>query len=363
MNNPCPYCQSQTVVKRGLRRKKLERVQLYLCRNPQCGRTFTAQLVKGKRYPMALVAEGLSYYHLGFGLGEVCKLLQQKFGLKKPPSISALGSWAAQYAQLCRFSRLRPYALKLYRPAEMVEVTSMAHRQIYRFRYHRAKMALALQEYKHRYFRPLKDYLDAVSTDTPHQYFQDSTRMSEAKAKFDKSQMVVKGKENYANSLARFALQGVRQNKFRHEAIQRFFIANDSVTVATEVPVYIRREDIEHMQNKLDFQIAADLDKFKNKDGKVLLTGHVDLVQVRNGVIHLLDYKPKAEKEKPIEQLTWYALAMSRLTGLRLREFKCAWFDDRRYFEFYPLHVVKKLRNPKKKKIYYKDGRTVEIPL
>ena len=36
------------------------------------------------------------------------------------------------------------------------------------------------------------------------------------------------------------------------------------------------------------------------------------------------------------------ALALSRLTGLRLFDFKCAWFDESDYFEFYPLHVVYK---------------------
>jgi hypothetical protein len=37
-------------------------------------------------------------------------------------------------------------------------------------------------------------------------------------------------------------------------------------------------------------------------------------------------------------------LALSRLTGLRLYDFKCAWFDEDNYFEFFPLHVVYKLR-------------------
>ena len=40
-----------------------------------------------------------------------------------------------------------------------------------------------------------------------------------------------------------------------------------------------------------------------------LLTGHIDLVQIRNGQVYILDYKPGASKERPIEQLTWYALA------------------------------------------------------
>ena len=59
-------------------------------------------------------------------------------------------------------------------------------------------------------------------------------------------------------------------------------------------------------------------------------------------MIHILDYKPSAIKARPIEQLTIYALALSRLTTLRLYHFKCAWFDKTNYYEFYPLHVVYK---------------------
>src|SRR3989338_4248122 len=148
-------------------------------------------------------------------------------------------------------------------------------------------------------------------------------------------------------------------------------IANDSVTVATEVPVYIRQEDIEHMENQLGFQITSN-GKIEVKGKKrpiampKVLTGHIDLVQVRNGQIHLLDYKPNASKEKPIEQLTWYALALSRLTGLRIFEFKCGWFDERGYYQFFPLHVVKKLRpskarNPRQRFVNFKDGTKVKV--
>ena len=74
------------------------------------------------------------------------------------------------------------------------------------------------------------------------------------------------------------------------------------------------------------------------------LTGHIDLVQIRNGRLHILDYKPNAVRDKPITQLMIYALALSRRTGLRLYDFVCAWFDERHYFEFYPLHMVHKRR-------------------
>lgn len=55
------------------------------------------------------------------------------------------------------------------------------------------------------------------------------------------------------------------------------------------------------------------------------LTGHIDVLQVRNGAIHILDYKPGAKREKPIVQLMVYALALSRRTGLRLYDLVCAW--------------------------------------
>ncbi len=365
----CPYCESKNFVKRGTRKNVHQVVQLYLCRSPDCGKTFTAQDVKGKHFPLNVVIEGMSYYNLGCTFEQSCAILKKKFGVNPEPA--TLSSWVEEYKSLCRFERLRPYATKMYKPKDMVEVVSMAHRQLYRFRYHRAKTRLMLDEFGNRNLKRLKEYLDAVSSETPHQYFAEGGRMSDVRSKFDTADMIVKSKTNYANRLAAFVLQATPDNKARHEAVQRFFLANDSVTVATEVPVYIRREDVAHMESVLDFKIS-DSGLVRFKGGKQeeqlprLLTGHIDLVQIRNGQVYILDYKPGASKERPIEQLTWYALALSRLTGLRLFEFTCAWFDEKDYYQFYPLHVVKKLQSkakkPRKRMVHFKDGTKVEVP-
>ncbi len=383
----CPYCESKNFVKRGTRKNVHQVVQLYLCRNPECGKTFTAQDVKGKHFPLNVVIEGMSYYNLGFSLEQTCQILEKKFFSPKEgsaqregnigtgaPQPATLSAWVEEYKSLCRFERLRPYATKMYKPKDMVEVVSMAHRQLYRFRYHRAKTRLMLEEFGNRNLKRLKEYLDAVSSETPHQYFQDGGRMSDVRSKFDTADMIVKSKTNYANRLAAFVLQATPDNKARHEAVQRFFLANDSVTVATEVPVYIRREDVAHMESVLDFKIS-DSGLVRFKGGKQeeqlprLLTGHIDLVQIRNGQVYILDYKPGASKERPIEQLTWYALALSRLTGLRLFEFTCAWFDEKDYYQFYPLHVVKKLQSrskdgklKRKRIVRFKDGTKAVVP-
>jgi hypothetical protein len=37
-----------------------------------------------------------------------------------------------------------------------------------------------------------------------------------------------------------------------------------------------------------------------------------------------------------IAQLTIYALALARLTGITLFDIKCAWFNETEYCEFFP---------------------------
>ncbi|MEX2013112.1 MAG: hypothetical protein WD967_01785 [Candidatus Levyibacteriota bacterium] len=373
----CPYCGSKKFVKRGTRKNKYQEVQLYLCRGDECGRTFTSRTVKGKQFPWLAVLDSISYYNFGYDFKDIPKFIEAKHGVSPKPE--TIAKWYEEYKSLCRFERLRPYALKILgawqehakkhgHTISMIETTTLAHKQLYRFRYHRPKLALMLEEYGNRNFAPLMEYLDSVSTQMPHEAFLKGGRISEVKSKFSKAEMIVKTKKNFATDLTKFVIQSVVENKKRHEEVQRFFIANDSVTIATEVPVYISQKDVSHMEKSLNFKILEDNNRiqFKGKKKKSkfpeLLTGHIDLVQVRNGQIHILDYKPNASKEKPIEQLTWYAIAMSRLTGLRLFEFKCAWFDEEDYFEFYPLHVVKKSKRKRSKRVKYKDGSSTLVP-
>jgi len=113
-------------------------------------------------------------------------------------------------------------------------------------------------------------------------------------------------------------------------------LANDSATIAVEIPVYLTKEDISQYRNqgfKLDFDSE-------------FITGHIDFLQVRDGYLQILDYKPDARKEKHAHvQLTIYALALARRANLPLKYFKCAWFDEKDYFEFFPLKGVYEMRS------------------
>jgi ATP-dependent exoDNAse (exonuclease V) beta subunit len=72
------------------------------------------------------------------------------------------------------------------------------------------------------------------------------------------------------------------------------------------------------------FRVAAYAIELTPKTGAPrVITGHIDFIQVRNGAVHILDYKPDTRTNKPIAQLTTYALALSRLTGVKLFDIKC----------------------------------------
>ena len=323
------------MVKRGRRRKKHETVQLYRCKT--CNKTFTPQIVKGKHYPLRVILDGVSLYNLGYSCNETCRLLKEKYGPEIKPS--TLTNWVQELAALCRYARLREQAIKIYSPHQVIKSITLNHQQVYQYRYHQAKLDILLnqKDFRHQRFQDLKTYLIEVEKHCPHEYFQTGSRSSQAVAKFDLHKVVIEQKQNHATRLAQLVLQAVEHNRLRHEALQQFMLANDSVTVAIEVPIFLETQDIKHLTKKLRFQIPFKLTE--------ILTGHIDILQLRNGLIHILDYKPKAKTEKPYTQLTLYALALSRLTGLRLFDFKCAWFNEHHYFEFFPLHMVHKLKN------------------
>ena len=153
--------------------------------------------------------------------------------------------------------------------------------------------------------------------------------------------LIVTEKRNTATDAAALIIPSVGSNHARHSRLQRFMLANDSVTVAVEIPIWLVEDDIAALEEKYRIAILPrePLDPKHPDAGHKprQITGHIDFLQVRNGAIHILDYKPDARTNKPIAQLTIYALALTRLVpGLRLFDIKCAWFNETCYNEFFP---------------------------
>lgn len=336
----CPVCKSPKIIKKGVRLKKYERVQLYYCKH--CSRKFTAALTRHKTYPVRAVLDALTHYNRLHSLEETSTRLKVFYGLTVNPE--TIRDWLVQYQEYLPFLRLRDFILKRYRPSEAIAETRLFHNQIYEFRYHRAKLNCLLEdEFRNQKFRPLKDFLELALAECPHEVFREAgRRASELRGVFNLDGVRIVPKTNAAVKIAALVLQAVANRKLRHEVIQRFMLANDSVTVAAEVPVLITPDDIRHLTHELNFVVPLHTDQ--------PITGHIDLLQVRNGMVHILDFKPRADKAKAVDQLMLYALALSRQTTIRLYHMKCAWFDGEYYYEFFPLHVVYKRKERQKER-------------
>jgi len=330
----CPYCNSEETKKFGITRLKREITQRYRCNS--CNKTFSNRKLKHKTYPARIILNSISTYNLGHTLKQTKKEIAKRFHIKIPES--TIHSWLKEYSNICTFTRIREQAVKLNKPEEMIFSQKLQHNQVYNFQLHKAKLALQAKELPEQKFQLLKDYLEFVqSNNFPHHIFSIPDEELEKRASQLKASLlrITKlEKQNLANKLAKLGLILADTNKERHQCIQNFMLINDSATVATEVPVYLTQDDIEYFKNK---GFTIDFENYRTP-----ITGHIDILQIRNGLIHILDYKPNAEKINAVNQLTIYALALASRTKLAVKDFKCAWFDDKNYYEFFPLHAVYK---------------------
>ena len=339
----CPFCNSPKIQKQGKRKNKLQVLQKYKCLN--CRRYFTDKSLPNKTYSPNVILNAVSYYNLGNSQKNTTKIINLRFKIKLPQR--TISQWIKQYKHICTFNRLRKNALKICKPDKMIFHSILKHHQIYNFQLHKAKLQLLSNEMPEQKFQLLKKYLEKIPTkDFPHYIFQPKSNKTKelsrsSQMKFHTLLFIKQEKQNTANKLAELALNLAQNNKQRHQEIQDFMLINDNTTIAAEIPVYLTGRDIEYFKNK-GFRLNL-------KNYNTPITGHIDLLQIRNNLIHILDYKPDANKQNPINQLTLYALALASRTKLALKDFKCAWFDENNYYEFFPLHAVYKLKKKRRK--------------
>ena len=138
-------------------------------------------------------------------------------------------------------------------------------------------------------------------------------------------------------------------NHQRHARLQRFLLTNDACTLAVEVPIWLDEDAISALEAEHSITLVAkhpaDPAGPASAHKPRHLTGHIDFLQIRHGALHLLDYKPDARTNRPVAQLTGYALALTWLVpGLSLFDIKCAWFNEAVYNEFFPRKALRGVR-------------------
>jgi hypothetical protein len=346
----CPHCNSTRLIRKGSRTKKLETVAMMKCK--ACGRTFTPgpRALRNKTYPLAEILEAITTYNLGHSLAETSVLLSSRYG--HTVSAPTISRWVNQHLALTTYSRLRSAGKRLYSPRRLIRTSKLYHRQVYEFAYHRAKLDLLrkgmldpfIQSRASQPFQRLANFIESIPSTCPHALFtnDDGVLGSQLGAGFiDTGSLQVIERNNAATDIAALIIPGVGSNHQRHARLQRFMLANDAATIAVEVPIWLDEAGIASLEVEHGIELVP---RHAHPDGghsPRQVTGHIDFLQVRNGCLHILDYKPDARTNQPFAQLTVYALALTRLVpGLRLFNIKCAWFNETSYNEFYPRKLL-----------------------
>jgi transposase-like protein len=337
----CPHCGGRNLTRCGARKKKLEIVQLWRCSS--CKRIFTPgpAALHNKTYPLRVIFSALTNYNLGYTLKETAARLKKK--TNRHVSLSTVTSWLHEYRQHCSYRRLRRQGLSRFSATQTIGSIKLYHRQVYAYAYHRPKLdfvrAGVLDDKRpgDKRFAPLADFLESVPTSCPLDLFRrdddPKARASQANPAFaEASRIIVNSKRNSATDTAALIIPAVGNNQLRHETLQNFMLVNDSVTVAIEVPIWLTESNIAALEEEHRVELMP-----RHGATERVMTGHIDFLQVRNGAVHILDYKPDARTNKPIAQLAIYALALTRLVpSLKLFDIKCAWFNEEEYCEFFP---------------------------
>jgi len=326
-NPDCPKCSNKETIKQGFKKNKHRTIQKFQCKS--CNHHFTLQpaLQKHKTYPINLILDAINNLNLGYTIKQT-KNYYQKHKINK----STLSYWYNQLKKDISFHRLRDISLN---PTEIIiKKQFIHHSQPFLYQYHSLKLNFAKK------FPTLISYLKEINKSLPKQIFNNSERISKmsketptmagpgeapsgvvgrtkCKAFWPSPAIKLggvssKSKQNYAVKLAQLAKEITNDNKQRHNIIENFMLINDTATIATEIPIYLTKQETK--QNNL--------------------TGHIDILQIRYHKIYILDFKPEpVNKQQTISQLKLYREALSKRTQIPTYKFKLAFFNHEGYYE------------------------------
>ena len=315
----CPNCHTtKYIIRSGTRYTKLGPKQQFYCK--ACNKYFRDTKLPQQHHPSNIILSAISIYNLGYTILQTNTKINRRFKSRIPRS--TLHSWLKRYSEICTFTTQLRKQYKLD-PKSLIFSKKFHHQQVYEFKFHTLKSNIAGKT-----FPKLRDYLRSLPKNCPNKPFQYGPRCSNLRIDIKPTRTA---KHNNAPKLAELAQLLASTNRERHQKVEDFFLINDSVTVAIEVPVYLYPYELNKKELKMyGIKISEPL------------SGHIDILQVRWDKIHLLDYKPDAKKsdKAAADQIFLYALALSKRTKIPLDNFICAYFDDKEYFQLKLSNII-----------------------
>src|SRR5882672_4767363 len=114
----CPHCGSTAITRKGIRRKKIEIVQLWRCSS--CKRVFTPTpaALRDKTYPLRIVLDAITLYDLGYSLEQTVDKIRARHGHRV--GRSTIAAWLAEHRSLTTYARLRAEGRRLFPPTQTI---------------------------------------------------------------------------------------------------------------------------------------------------------------------------------------------------------------------------------------------------
>jgi hypothetical protein len=212
--------------------------------------------MKQKAYPPQVIVDAITNYNLVYSIRETSKQVNKRFKVKTSKSV--VHQWISEFQ---RFSPIRSHRSQFVHDEQIVFSKWFDHENLpYIFRIHHYKnQVLVRNSFPHLY-----SFLTQFKKGCPDVFFEIGKRCStssyQLKVKVDR-------RKNLACDLAGFAVKAAWNKYQRHELGEEFMLINDTATGCTvEVPVWYWEKRV--------------------GDG---ITGHIDLLQIRNDMVYILD--------------------------------------------------------------------------
>ncbi|MBN2052254.1 Dna2/Cas4 domain-containing protein [Candidatus Woesearchaeota archaeon] len=199
----------------------------------------------------------------------------------------------------------------------MIRHVSLDHGWWYHYRLHNEKLDLL----KGNGYTGLHKYLGEVFDKCPREPFITGPRSS--KLRFN---LGIKPRQIDNHEVSVLAKQGLEWDQFdnNHSNVQVFMLSYDNKTIGIEVPIWLQAEELGKKFEEL----------FASKEP---LSGHIDVLRLEDDKLWIWDYKPNAEMEKYAStQVYFYAIMLSKRTGIPLDHFMCGYFDQHTSYVFKP---------------------------
>ncbi|MFX1258753.1 MAG: hypothetical protein ACFFAN_12905, partial [Promethearchaeota archaeon] len=94
-----------------------------------------------------------------------------------------------------------------------------------------------------------------------------------------------------------------------HDPILKYILINDKDSIAKEVPIW-------------------------KKVNNIYLTGHIDLIQIEKNMVKVIDYKPEGNFLLSLPQVAMYGLVIK--SNLKIKNLKCISFNKNEAWEYDP---------------------------